>query len=348
MQMWRYAGPFAFLAAVPLLFRISEAAPFLVPLAILASLLIVHRLPYTVAKQPSAHFRLLPAIYIPLQLAGIVWAAYAIAQPGATSAAFMSLAVSMGVCTGTFGVLAAHEMVHSHSRRHRQLGSALLTGMSYRHFRIAHVYGHHRFAATERDASTARFGENFYIFLGRTLPAQWRGAWRFEQRRCRANCRTFLRNTLIQDGAIMFAIYSLLFFSLGERAAFFFAVESAVAILVLEAFNYVAHYGLMRRVHRGRPEPMADHHSWNSGGAGNLLMFNMGHHSHHHRAPSISYDGLEPALAAPALPGGYAGAILLALVPPLWHAIMDQRVLAVRGERESSYAAQSRPATAIP
>src|SRR6185503_4183455 len=101
---------------------------------------------------------------------------------------------------------------------------------------------------------------------------------------------------------IMLMVYTLLFFGFGRQAAAFLAVVSTVAILLLEGFNYVAHYGLMRRVRRGRPEPMADHHSWNSGGAADLLIFNMGRHSHHHRAPSISYEGLEPAPSAPSLP----------------------------------------------
>jgi alkane 1-monooxygenase len=348
MQILRYAGPFAFLAAVPLLFRISDAAPLIVPAAVLISLLIAHHVPNGLTTDPSPFFRFLPIVYIPLQLAAIIGAAQTAARPDTTSAAFVSLAVSVGVCAGVFGVLAAHEMIHSRTRWHRWLGSALLTGITYRHFRIAHVYGHHRFAATKRDASTARMGESYYAFLARTLPAQWREAWRFEERRWRSRSLPFLRNALVQDFAIMLAIYPLLFFSFGRRAAAFLAVESAVAILVLEAFNYVAHYGLMRRKHRGGPEPMAEHHSWNSGGADNFLIFNMGRHSHHHSAPSIGYESLEPVSRAPTLPGGYAGALLLALVPPLWRMIMDQRVLAVRGERESHYAQERKPAAAIP
>ena len=349
MQILRYAGPFGFLAVVPLLFQVSDWAPLAMPCALLAALLGAHLFPVTSRSHPSPFFRLLPIIYIPLQLAAIIWAAHAVALPQATPAAFVSLGVSMGLCTGVFGVLAAHEMVHSRSRWHNRLGILLLTAMSYRHFRVAHVYGHHRFAATERDASTARFGEGYYSFVGRTLPAQWLEAWRFEVHRCRAKPQPLLRNTLVHDVLIMSFVYATLYFAFGPRAAAFLAVESALAILVLEAFNYVAHYGLMRRVRHGRTEPMADHHSWNAGGAtDDLLIFNMGRHSHHHRAPSISYEGLEPVPSAPSLPGGYAGAILMALVPPLWRAVMDQRVLEVIGERESGYAPESRPATAFP
>lgn len=335
-----------FLAAPPLLFQISPAAPFILPIAVPICLLIAQRLPSAAAQRQSPFFGLLPVAYIPLQLAILVWAAHAVAA-FAGAAALASLAVAVGVCMGVFGVLAAHEMIHSRERRHRWLGSALLTGMTYRHFRIAHLYGHHRYAATERDAATARLGESVYAFLARTLPAQWREAWRFERRRCRRKRAPLLRNALMQDVAVMLAVYVALLLLWGWRAAAFLAAESAVAILVLEAFNYVAHYGLVRRVRGGRLEPMAGCHSWNSGGAGDLLIFNMGRHSHHHRAPSLGYERLEPVSDAPALPGGYASAILLAFVPPLWRTIMDPRALAARGERESRYAPESSPATAL-
>ena len=78
-------------------------------------------------------------------------------------------------------------------------------------------------------------------------------------------------------------------------------------------------------------ERFADHHSWNSSNlASNLVLFNMGRHTDHHRRPSASFETLEHSPGAPELPAGYAGAILTALVPPLWRSIMDKRALALR------------------
>jgi alkane 1-monooxygenase len=207
------------------------------------------------------------------------------------------------------------------------------------------VYGHHRHAATARDAATALLGESFYTFFGRTLRQQLGEAWRFEEQRPCAARFAFLRNRVNQDVALMLAIYAALWFGLGWRASVFVACESAVAVLVLELFDYVAHYGLLRR----DGERMAAHHSWNSPGASNLLIFNMGRHSHHHRSPAVAFDGLTAALSAPVLPGGYAGAILLALVPPLWRAVIHPRLggPATQG-RESVYHDVSHPAAATP
>ncbi|HEX3944687.1 MAG TPA: alkane 1-monooxygenase [Rhizomicrobium sp.] len=344
MNVLRFAGPFAFLAAVPISYDWSSSAAFTVPVAILLSLLITSYLPEPEFTE-SDLARLLPVLYTPLHLIVIAWAICEVSGDRTNVTAFASLASAVGICTGVFGVLAAHEMVHSRVRWQHWLGAAMLTGMSYRHFRISHIYGHHRHAATERDCSTARLGESFYAFFVRTLRGQFTEAWRFETSRLRNASLPRVRNRLNQDVTIMLLIYALLWWGMGWRAAAFLACESVIAILVLELFNYVAHYGLLRRTN----EWIADHHSWNSSGAANLLIFNMGRHSHHHRAPTLAYDGLRKAPYAAELPAGYAGAILLALIPPLWRAVIHPRLdnLAAPG-RESVYADGSRPAAAIP
>jgi alkane 1-monooxygenase len=312
------------------------------PAALLLLLLIASYLPEPELTE-SKLSRLLPVLYIPLQLVAIGWAIHEVSIAGISVAAFASLAISVGACTGVFGVLTAHELVHSRVRWQHWLGTAMLTGMSYRHFRISHIYGHHRYAATERDASTARLNESFCAFFLRTLGGQFAQAWRFEQHRLRNARFPTLSSRVNQDVVFMLSIYAILWFGLGWRPAAFLACESVVAILVLELFNYVAHYGLLR----GVDERMAAHHSWNSSGAANLLIFNMGRHSHHHRSPARAYDHLTLTLTTPMLPGGYAGAILLALVPPLWRAVIHPRLgNFATGTRESVYGDGSRPATA--
>ncbi|HEX3651350.1 MAG TPA: fatty acid desaturase [Rhizomicrobium sp.] len=344
MNTLQFAGPFAFLAAVPISYGWSDSAPFAVPAALLLLLLIASYLPEPEPAKSNMS-RLLPVLYIPLQLAVIVWAIHEISVSRGNLTTFSSLSLAIGVCTGVFGVLAAHEMVHSRVRWQHWLGTAMLTGMSYRHFRIAHIYGHHRYAATDRDASMAWLGENFYTFFIRTVLRQFIQAWQFEKYRLRNAKFPTPGNRVNQDIAIMLSICAALWFYLGWRAAAFLACESMVAVVVLELFNYVAHYGLVRR----NGEAMAAHHSWNSSGASNVLIFNMGRHSHHHRSPALAYDGLRTAPSTPILPGGYAGAILLALLPPLWRAVIHPRLgtVATQGH-ESVYGDSNRPAAVTP
>ncbi|MES1200387.1 MAG: alkane 1-monooxygenase [Pseudomonadota bacterium] len=332
--MIRFCGPFIFLAAIPLLYiDVGPAAP-LIAIVTLAAILIAAEL---VAQRgewaaPSANesaFRLLPYLYIPLQLGLIAWATSVVSRATTPTIGFVSLVLSVGVTTGIFGVLSAHEMVHSPRRAEQALGAALLTGMSYRHFRIAHIHGHHRYAGSARDPGSARFGENFYAFLLRTFIAQIADAYAFEKRRAAGR---WWENGVIHDAVLMVLLAGGLVAFGGWRTLAFFGAQSAVAIIVLELFNYIAHYGLARETRAdGRLEPFADHHSWNSSNVvSNALLFNMGRHSDHHRRATAPYQHLRYAPGAPELPAGYVGSVLMALAPPLWRSVMDPKVRALR------------------
>jgi len=326
MPALRYSGPFLFLVSIPLLHGLAPTAPFATVGLILFALVLTERFSRT--RQNAPHGKtghLLPILYIPAQLAVTLWAANRVSRPDAGGWEIASLVISVGATTGIFGVLAAHEMVHSHSRAKQALGRVMLSAMTYRHFDIAHVYGHHRWAGTERDASTAQRGENLYAFFLRTLVRQIAMAYEFETRRNAKKSFPHLRNRLWRDAIIMAAIYAALWYVWGAMAAAFLALESFVGIFVLEVFNYTAHYGLMRkRKTDGTLEAMSHRHAWNSSApAANLLIFNMGRHSDHHARAAAVYETLEPMTGAPELPGSYAGSIVMALIPPLWRHVMD-------------------------
>ena len=318
-----YAGPFLLLASIPAFALAFGAAGPLLTIALLLLFLIGAEFVSPrghVLKSGSLarNFRTLFYLYVPLQIACVGWATSSAVH--ASPLGFASLVLGTGVTTGVFGMLAAHELVHSKRKGERMLGAVMLSAMTYRHFRIAHVHVHHRYAATLRDSATARLGEGFYAFLLRTLPGQFLEAWRFERMRCSG--AKFLTSRIVTDIAIALLSFVAVAALWGAKGLLFFALQSFVAITVLELFNYIAHYGLLRR----DGEPLADRHSWNSSNVlVNLLIFNMGRHSYHHRKPAISYQDLEYVAQAPELPAGYAGSILLALVPPLWKRVMDGR-----------------------
>jgi alkane 1-monooxygenase len=325
--MLRYSGPFLFLASVPLLYYyVGPACPFFTVAALLAALIGVEVVSprgdvAAFVDNPRA-YRLLVTFYIPLQLILIGWA-IAISV-SATPLGFVALVLSVGVTTGVFGMLTAHEAVHSGNPFENFLGTAMLTGMAYRHFRISHVHGHHRWTATARDPGTARLGEGFYRFLLRTVGAQLAMAYYFEQKR-RAGAG---RNRVVEDGFVLLGLCGVIFLIAGWRGLLFFGLQSAVAVIVLELFNYIAHYGLVRHSDSdGKPEALTDAHSWNSSNVlANALIFNMGRHSFHHKRPAAPFQGLKRIETAPELPAGYAGSILLALAPPLWRRVMDEKV----------------------
>ena len=329
--MLRYSGPFLFFVSIPAFFYgFGPDGPFatiiLLLLALIGFEIFSPRGDIVSDSGRSLGFRALVFTYIPAQLLLIAWAigqSRSIAMPG-----FLALVFSVGITTGVFGMLTAHEAVHSRDPLEGLFGTAMLTGMLYRHFRIAHIHGHHRWAATEKDSATARLGEGFYHFLLRTVAGQFLEAWRFERRRCAARGFSFARNRVLRDLVVMAALLAATAYFAGGRGLIFFAAQSVVAITVLELFNYIAHYGLARGLDSsGRPEALHDGHSWNSSNIlANGLIFNMGRHSSHHRKPDAPYQNLRHLEDAPELPAGYAGSILLALAPPLWRRVMDPQV----------------------
>ncbi|WP_414692571.1 alkane 1-monooxygenase [Phenylobacterium sp.] len=332
MAALRYCTPFAFLALLPLGAWLGGgwtlAPAIATPLALtsLDAAFGDEHEPAGAGAGP-AH-RLILWLYIPLQLAAFAWAAAVAARPATSLAEAAGLALSAGVTLGVFGFVAAHDMIHSRSRAERALGLALLGAVFYMHFRIAHVHGHHRRAATWRDPASARLGESLYAFLPRSIVGQFAEAWGFEADRLRRAGRAAVGPGNRVLGYLALEAGLLLVLGLVSlRALAFVAATALIAVALLESFNYVAHYGLTRRLAAsGRPEPLGPQHSWNSARRmNNAALFNMGRHSDHHRLTQRPYQALEPLPGAAELPAGYAGALLTALIPPLWRRMMDPR-----------------------
>ncbi|HEY3797553.1 MAG TPA: alkane 1-monooxygenase [Caulobacteraceae bacterium] len=335
MRGWRFAVPFAFLALAPLGYQLGGLFTFSVLAATPLILTLGDGLlgDDDAAPAPAGRetYRLLPWLYIPLQLAVVAWAGWTVAQPATSLFQAVALTLSCGLTMGIFGFLAAHEMVHSRRAVERAAGLAMLAPLLYLHFSIAHLQGHHRRGATYEDPASARLGESAYAFLIRSIGGQWREAWGYEQARIARAGRGV--NRLIPFAAAQIVlIAAVAAFSL--RALGFFLADAALAVVMLELFNYVAHYGLQRRVGPdGRPERLAPRHSWNSSRqVNNAALFNMGRHADHHRFSARVYQELEVLDGGSLLPAGYALAILTALVPPLWFRVMDRRALAALGD----------------
>jgi alkane 1-monooxygenase len=343
---------FLFLAAVPLAERIGGAAPFLIaPVLLLIFVGGDAMLGRTCHDQPAEDLafphRILPWIYIVLQLAVIAFGVIRVSEE-MDPVQLVGNALATGLLGGVFGTLAAHEMIHAPSRAERALGTVMLAALTCLHFRIAHLHLHHRLAATPADPSTARSGESFYRFLLRSLLGQWQGAFRFERRRAAQRGRPILANRAIRYAAATAALYGAVAAIFGLDAVLFQALQSLVAILVLELFNYVAHYGMVRAASPdGGREPIGPQHSWNTSHRfNNWALFNGGHHSDHHRVPARSFQHLGPLPATPQLPFGYAGTLLLALLPPVWRWIMERRLSAARRPATPLAAAPSPRASA--
>lgn len=82
-----------------------------------------------------------------------------------------------------FSIITAYELIHRRRRWEQWLGRLLMCSVLYEHFYTGHLRGHHVRVGYADDPATARFGETFAQFYFRTLPAQFKNAWRLEKRR---------------------------------------------------------------------------------------------------------------------------------------------------------------------
>lgn len=269
-----------------------------------------------------------------VQLAVSLWWIAQAAGTAAFDVPTILAMISVGLMNGGIGITVAHELMHRPTRPERVLAEVLMSSVSYTHFCIEHVHGHHRHVATPRDPASSRLGESVYRFLPRTLVGGLVSAWSIEAERLRRSGVPVFgpRNRMLRYAAVQLAIYGALGLALGPIAVALWAGQSVFAVLLLEVINYVEHYGLSRReVAPGRYERVAPRHSWNaSHRVTNWLLFNLQRHSDHHFLASRPYDLLRHYDDVPQLPAGYATMVMLALVPPLWRRVMDPRVASVR------------------
>lgn len=276
-------------------------------------------------------------LWAPVYAMAIVCGLLVVTQPfqiePAPGRVFFLVSIAVGMTGGMLSVPIAHELMHRKNRFERFLAEFLMAMLSYTHFCIEHVYGHHRRVGTAKDPATARLGESFYAFYPRSVFGGVVSAWRLETGRLRRRGMPALspRNRMLRYGATLLAIYTAIGYRFGWLGVAFFATQGVIAFSILEAINYVEHYGLTRRT-RERVMPW---HSWNSSHRiSNWFMFNLARHSDHHCQAGRSYPELRHLDEAPQLPAGYFAMFVLALFPPLWRWVMNPLVETWRNQHE--------------
>lgn len=115
----------------------------------------------------------------------------------------------------------------------------------------------------------------------------------------------------------------------GALALAFVLVQAMVAQLLVGAVDYVEHWGLQRRAVGTGYERLGPAHVWDCANpVSELLLFNLPRHASHHMQPWLDANGLQRQPASPQMPTGYAGMVLLAMVPPWFKAVMAKRLVA--------------------
>ena len=242
----------------------------------------------------------------------------------------LGLTVGMGIVLGSMGINVAHELGHRTSKVARLFAWAGLLPVLYQHFYIEHNRGHHKNVSTEKDPATARKNEDLYSFFLRSISGQYKNAWRLENSRLKSSG---LKSFSLKNEMLRFNVYQTLYLAaviilFGIQLLPYALAVALIGVLLLEAVNYIEHYGLKRSIlPNGKPERVLAKHSWNSDfEMGRIMLFELTRHSDHHYKASRKYQILRHMDEAPQLPVGYPASMLLATLPPLWFKVMNKRL----------------------
>ncbi len=250
-------------------------------------------------------------IYFPLQILFLYQVLNLVSVTELTNWALWGIILSTGAITGGLGINIAHELVHRRARWERGIGVGLLLLVNYAHFRVEHVFGHHKHVSTPNDPASARAGESIYKFLARSIIMSWISAWRIEAKR-----KPLHKNRLVHYIIVQSILILVSFGFFGVVGGVVYLGQSAVAILTLESINYIEHYGLERKeISPGVYEAVTELHSWDSSHRmTNWFLFNLGRHAHHHASPTVPYHELKTSKTDNQLKYGYSTEILLAYI----------------------------------
>ncbi|NIJ10714.1 alkane 1-monooxygenase [Saccharomonospora amisosensis] len=320
--VWFWIGPIVILVVVPVIDLVTGLDKSNPPDDMIEAL------------ERDKYYRWITYLFLPVQYAGFMMAFWLIARGDLGVVDNIGLAISIG-CIGGIGINTAHELGHKKESHERWLSKIALAQSGYGHFYIEHNRGHHVRVATPEDPASSRLGESFYRFWPRTVAGSLKSAWRLEKRRyARRGQHPFrIGNDVLNAWAMTAVLWGAMIAWLGVGILPYLLIQAVVGLSLLEVVNYLEHYGMLRQQvgpeGRRRYERVDPSHSWNSNNiATNVLLYHLQRHSDHHANPTRRYQTLRDFAESPVLPTGYAGMIVLALLPPLWRRVMDPKVLA--------------------
>lgn len=292
---------------------------------------------HTATKEPpelprweSAYYKVVPLAYVPILYGCLGYGAAMLLTQSMSEWSTAAMVLSMYV-VGACGTAVAHELMH-HREWVDKSAARLLWGLTgYGWYQSEH-WTHHTHAGDVKIGSTPFVGESVYHFAWRNTMQGIRNARQWERR---VPSRT---PYLAENGALTIALLAAMTWMFGWKGGLLYAGLVVFCVFVVQAITYIQHYGLESQ--RGGRDGMAV--AWGDNCfIGNAMSLNINHHSHHHKAPALSYYRLRTDRRAPRLPASYALMFLVALVPWVWMKVMNRR-LARYQARQARVAARKR------
>ena len=240
----------------------------------------------------------------------------------------MAFSFLISLFIGMMGTVPGHELTHRKKNKFDMfIGNWLLAFSWDCAFAIEHVYGHHKNVCLENDPASAKRGENIYMFILRAIFKEQKDAWLLELDRLkRRNQNQFsLKNRMIMGYLRSLLLTLLIYVISGFHGVLIFLLCAFMAKALLEAINYIEHYGLVRE----SGKPVFPRHSWNSNHViSSLYLYNVTRHSSHHEKTNLKFWELETYPDSPTMPQGYLSILyVVVFLPFIYHRMMVQRLI---------------------
>ena len=269
-------------------------------------------LPAFVALQIILAWRLYQyTSYVPIENLTFLGISY---QNGLTSFNLIGSVLSAGLWAG-LGIIYGHEL--SHNRKEGFLVSRLIMALSgASHFTYAHVYNHHLDLGHEDDPATAPRGRNVYSHAWLSHVGQSQYSFNLEKEKLKRQNKSFfsLNNKWIIGYLYSLPSIFLFVWSGGVFGVLALMVVWAISNFLLEALNFMGHYGLIRE----KGKPVEHRHSWDNDNLFTSWFFiEIGRQGDHHVRGETYFWELDD-VDAPNYGIGYFSLFVLTLIPPVF------------------------------
>ena len=269
-------------------------------------------LPAFVALQIILAWRLYQyTSYVPIENLTFLGISY---QNGLTSFNLIGSVLSAGLWAG-LGIIYGHEL--SHNRKEGFLVSRLIMALSgASHFTYAHVYNHHLDLGHEDDPATAPRGRNVYSHAWLSHVGQSQYSFNLEKEKLKRQNKSFFSTNNKWIIGYLYSLPSIFLFvwSGGVFGVLALMVVWAISNFLLEALNFMGHYGLIRE----KGKPVEHRHSWvNDNLFTSWFFIEIGRQGDHHVRGETYFWELDD-VDAPNYGIGYFSLFVLTLIPPVF------------------------------
>ena len=243
-------------------------------------------------------------------------------QEGITGMELVGAVVSTGIFAG-IGIIYGHELAHT--KGFSFVIARWMMGLSgSSHFCYAHVYNHHLELGCEDDPATSPRGRSLYAHFPKSYFGQSKFLYTMEKHRLERLGVPFLswQNRWIRGYAMSLPTIFLFWMAGGWLGICAMLLIWMISNFELEALNYLEHYGLIRE----KGQPIDYRHSWDNSTAFTSWFFiEIGRQADHHDRGETHFWELDE-VGAPNTGMGYFTLFALALIPPAFHAFMEQEL----------------------